>query len=255
MVQRNHTMSTKSLNKAPAKVVIKAAHINKALKAANVAGVDFADDKNLPTTFVKARKAEEVVARKTDGLFAGLAAAHLVRIGAGTYSAKEFTSALLYNKTATQLREMKGGDAVYTRLMRYRRSIFALIGETGHLVNENEALRVVNATGAVAEAKPKKERAPRAPGAGKQLTKGKGKAAGQPNAPEPSKADGSACTVITLGNIKKKMKAEEMAAFIASVATQFMVTLESEDSDARTSAMQNIEGKLTRLLADVCNED
>lgn len=221
-------------------------HIASAKRAANVSGVDFASNALLPKTLARASKLETRANKAQAGIFAGCAAAHMVRLGAGEYTARQMFSALCYENSKAQLAESTGSDAIYNAMRFYRNAILHTI-ETGKACDSNEARRIDLETGQIAD---KAVRAPRQKGAPKG--KGKAKNSGTLAVVQGTKPNGKPCTIVTQTNVQHGMKADKMAAFLADIATQYMVTLECEDKDAVGNARANIDGYLARLVADVC---
>lgn len=233
------------------------ARINAATKLANVAGVDFTDKRNLPTTAKKAAKLETLVAKSEDGIFAGAAAAHMVAIGKGTFTSAELFTAMLKGQTKQDITDMDGTAARYDRTRFYRNASLAFI-VSGKMPNAQEARRVDVKTGLVKEPKEKATPSRRVQGAG-DLHKKSGGATpsdvlqANVNAACTTDDDGNVVDIkqFKSGDIRKVMQPDTMAAFIANIMNSHIICVQSHDADSKDVSFDDLMSDLNRGLGEL----
>ena len=233
------------------KTRLKAAH-----KLAVVGGVDLSDKRKLPTTINKAAKLEELCDSKVAGIFKAAAAAHIIALGEGTWTASKLLGAMLKGKAKADIENLTGSTALYDRIRFYRNAALAFI-VSGDMPDSNEARRVDVKTGLVKDAKPKKPSTRTAKGSKQSKAGGALPSeialANQTGSKVTTNAEGEVVDIpsITPQQVRKAMSPDSMAAFIAVIASGQMVCVHSHDADDKDIAFDGVQSSLNKLCSEL----
>lgn len=228
--------------------------IRKARALAKIKGMDLSDKRTLPTTPKKAAKLAAIETGVVAGIFKARAAAHIIAVGAGEYTAKDLFTAMRCNRSKQELSDETGSDSLYDDIRFIRNAALGFI-VSGAMPDSNEARRVSVDTG---EVRPPRKPSPRK-AQGATSTKSGGATpsevtlANQTGARVTTDNDGA---VIDIRQVKprelmNKVSQNSLAAWGANIINEALVMSHSNDADARSLALDSLLGYVNKMASEV----